>query len=66
MPVRAEESAQAAAFVHTTELFMEGRAETTSSLCPHSGAFKGFQWALEDQNGGGGAPKAAQSVLSSQ
>lgn len=52
VPVRAEESTQGAAFVHTTDLFMEGRAETMSSLCPHSGAFKGFQWALEHKNGG--------------
>lgn len=62
VPVQAEESTQAAAFVHTTGLFMEGRAEATSSLCPHSGAFKGFQWAL---GGGGGqdSPEGAPSLF---
>lgn len=58
VPVQAEESAQAAAFVHTTGLFMEGRAEATSSLCPHSGAFKGFQWAL-GRGGGQDSPEGA-------
>lgn len=45
---------QAAAFVHTTEPFVEGRAETASSLCPHFGAFKKCRWAFEHGNGGRG------------
>lgn len=50
--IQAEESIQAAAFVHTTEPFVEGRAETVSSLCPHCGAFKKVSVGIRAQGRG--------------